>query len=215
MTGIKEEIKKTWNWLWNSDSILSYIALLIVLFIVIKFIFLPGLGLVLGSKLPLAIVESSSMDHHALDEGSGSNLLCGTAFPEARGFNFEEYWVECGGWYETRNISKEQFKEFRFKNGFRKGDIMLMWGWKKVEIGDVIVYNAGRSNPIIHRVISLDPLATKGDHNSDQLTPKNNLFGTDETNISSDQVIGTAVLRIPYLGWIKLFFVELFNGLSS
>jgi hypothetical protein len=49
-------------------------------------------------------------------------------------------------------------------------------------------------------------MATKGDHNGGQLIPINNQFSTDETNISKNQVLGVAVARIPYLGWVKLFF---------
>jgi signal peptidase I len=98
---------------------------------------------------------------------------------------------------------------FSFKNGFSKGDLMVIVGVKNVKIGDVIIFNGGSNHPIIHRVVSLNPIQTKGDHNSAQLTPNNNGSGTDETNISQDKIIGTAVLRIPYLGWIKLFFAEL------
>jgi hypothetical protein len=79
----------------------------------------------------------------------------------------------------------------------------------KIKIGDVIIFDAGRGIPIIHRVISLNPLQTKGDHNSEQLKTNNNPYQTDETNIAKDKVVGIAVLRIPYLGWVKLFFVEM------
>jgi hypothetical protein len=37
----------------------------------------------------------------------------------------------------------------------------------------------------------------------------NNIFNTDETNITREQIVGKAVLKIPYLGWPKIWLVEL------
>ncbi len=209
---VLKEIKSFWNWLWKSESISSYVIFLVILFIIIKFVFLPGLSLIFGmglNGLPLAIVESSSMDHHSLLE-SNSYVLCGYKFAEKKYYNLEEYWNVCGAWYEKNtNITQEQFSSFKFKNGFSKGDIIIIFGKKasNIQLGDVIIFQSGQPTPIIHRVISLNPLETKGDHNPDQLSKKNNYY-LDETNIQANQVIGIAVARIPYLGWIKLFLVE-------
>ena len=205
--GVKEEnvLKKFWKWLWESESWWSYIVFLILVFIIIKFILLPGLGLIFGTSLPLAIVESSSMDHNSLSETSliGGHDICGREFSEGKFFNIDDYWQTCGKWYEDINITKEQFEKFKFKDGFRKGDIMIILGKKDTHVGDVIIFNAGRTNPIIHRVISQSPLQTKGDHNSEQLP--------EEKNIDNSEIVGVAWGRIPYLGWVKLFFVETLN----
>lgn len=208
MAEIKKELKYFWNWLWNSESWLSYLVFLIIVFIIVKFIFLPGLGLIFGTSLPLAIVESSSMEHYAL---SGTNPscngydICGNCETNRGFFNKEDYWNTCGTWYEQNtNITKEQFNNFKLSNGFRKGDLMIIYGKKQVEIGDIIVFNAGTNHPIIHRVISLDPIQTKGDHNPAQLSV--------ETNIQENQIIGTALARVPYIGWLKIFFVDLLKG---
>jgi len=201
----ESQLKKFWKWLWESESWWSYLVFLILVFIIIKLIFLPGLGLIFGTSLPLAIVESSSMDHSSLSETSPTNGydICGKEFSEKKFFNLNEYWLTCGAWYEDKNISQEQFKEFKFKNGFRKGDIIIIFGKNNIQLGDVIIFDAGRSNPIIHRVISLSPLQTKGDHNNDQLS--------EEKNINNNKIVGVAWGRIPYLGWVKLFFVEILN----
>jgi len=222
---VKRELSLFWNWLWKSESIWSYIVFLILIFIIVKFVFLPGLSLAFGmgpNGLPLAIVESSSMEHYALSycisydqrtfeclQKSSDYEICGKEFNNFQSFNLDEYWQICGNWYEDNfNITKEQFSEFELKRGFRKGDLMVIMK-RKINIGDVIVFNAGKATPLIHRVVSLEPLQTKGDHNSEQLTSANNIYNLDETEINENQVIGTAVLRIPYLGWVKLFFVEL------
>jgi len=220
-----KKLKDFWKWLWQSESIWSYLVFLILVFILVKFIFLPGLGLIFGTSLPMAIVESSSMEHYSLrycTTYDSQNLeclkksqdyeICGKKFDNFKSLNQQEYWEACGGWYEAKvNITQEQFSDFPLNNGFRKGDLMIIFGKKSSElkIGDVLIFNAGKTTPLIHRVISLEPLQTKGDHNSDQLNKDNNAFRLDETNISQDRIIGVAKVRIPYIGWVKLFFVEL------
>jgi signal peptidase I len=201
----KNSLSVFFNWLWNSESWLSYLVFLILVFIFVKFIFLPGLGLIFGTQLPLAIVESSSMEHYALEtDGLSGVSICGQSFSETQFLDKEKYWSTCGEWYEKNtNITKEEFQNFKLSNGFRKGDLMIIFGKKNIEIGDIIIFDGGRNHPIIHRVISLNPIQTKGDHNPAQLAL--------ETNINKNQIVGTAVARIPYIGWIKLFFVELFK----
>jgi len=193
-----------WKWLWESESIWSYIVFLILVFIIVKFIFLPGLGLLMGTKLPLAIVESSSMEHHALKLDGNGFSICGKYLDGYQYLDSDKYWEICGEWYEDNtNITKEEFESFKFKNGFRKGDLMIIVGKETVDVGDVMIFDSGRSYPIIHRVVSLNPLQTKGDHNGAQLA--------EEMDINKEQIMGVAVGRVPYIGWIKLFFVELFR----
>jgi len=197
----QNKFKQFMDWLWNSDSWWSYLVFLIIVFIFVKFIFLPGLGLLMGTTLPLAIVESSSMDHNSLGT---SHEICGKTSDTNKFLDSEQYWNTCGSWYEgNTNITKEQFQTFRFDNGFRKGDLMIIIGKKasNLKIGDVIIFNAGRTNPVIHRVIALNPIQTKGDHNSGQLS--------EEKSINENQIIGVAVARVPYVGWVKLFFFEI------
>ena len=108
------------DWLWNSDSIWSYAVFLILIFIVIKFVFLPGLGIAFSTCtfqdvfsghsekcLPLAIVESSSMEHYAINREICGKYLASNGF-----LNSEEYWNTCGDWYEQNtNITKEEFQQ--------------------------------------------------------------------------------------------------------
>ena len=218
----ENKIKKFLNWLWNSDSILSFIILLLLIFIFIKLILFPSISLIFGTSLPLAIVESSSMDHNALAycKSYGSNLnciekstdfeICGSKFPEKQFLDKEKYWQTCGSWYEKKNITQEQFSEFKFSNGFRKGDIMIIIGKdpKDLKVGDVLIFKSTRAHPIIHRLISLYPLATKGDHNSEQIVGSKDYYGTDETNIQESQIIGVAVGKIPHIGLIKIYAIE-------
>jgi len=48
----------------QEDSWASFGVTLLLAFVIIKFIFFPGLSLITGTSLPLVIVESCSMYHH-------------------------------------------------------------------------------------------------------------------------------------------------------
>ncbi len=184
---------RTWAYL-KRDTWDSWLVSIILVFVVIKFVFFPGLSLITGTSLPLVVIESCSMYH---------------------GTNFDDWWFSNGVWYENNDISKEEFLKFSAKNGMNKGDIIITWGRGGENLGNVIIFkpvNSAAKYPIIHRVVKENPLATKGDHNLQQLTPNNNLQNIDETSISQEQVIGKSVFRIPLVGWIKLIFFEPFKS---
>jgi len=212
-------LKKAWRWIWDSDSILSWIVALAIIFIFVKFIFFPGLSLIMGTSLPLAGVESSSMDHQIVKDDSGNLNLCGKLYPqtEKKHISFEEYWIRCGNWYEQKNISKQTFSKFSLKNGFAKGDIIIVWGRFKPKLGDIVIFKPNQDSiaprPIIHRIVEINNgiIQTKGDHNGEQLTPLNNKYATDETNIEKSQLMGKAIFKIPYLGYIKIWVSQLFG----
>jgi len=227
MKNILQKLKKFWNWIWNSDSILSWIVALILIFIIVKYIFFPVLGLTMGTSLPLAGVESSSMDHQIVRDDTGILNLCGKPYTKdsIEYKNFNEYWEICGEWYEQNNISKQEFSEFPLKNGFKKGDIVVVWGRFQPEVGDIIIFKPNPESkaprPIVHRIVKITQnsdtneliLETKGDHNKEQLTVSNNLYQTDETLITEDRIIGKVIFKIPYLGWLKIWFVEILGRL--
>ena len=198
----KRFLKKIWNFIWHDNSIWSWLVNFVLAFLIIKFIVYPGLGFLLGTQAPIVAVVSGSMEHQN---------------------SFNDWWFKescCDEscslsaiqsvFYQKLNISFDQFKEFSFKNGFNKGDIMFLVGPKKVKIGDVIVYSAGiKHDPIIHRVVDIKIkdnkrfFTTKGDRNCG--------IADFETDINEDKVIGKAVFRVPWLGWVKIIFVEVVN----
>jgi signal peptidase I len=184
--------KKFWNLLWKDDSLKGWIFSIVFLFLFIRFIFFPGLSLVTGTSLPLAIVESCSMYH-------GGNLFS----------NFDNWWERHAAKYSDFGIGEGEFNGFWWSSGFNKGDILFITGVspENIKIGDVIIFDAGRSTPIIHRVVSIEQengsyvFSTMGDNNNGQLGV--------EKKISADQILGKARLRlVPYAGWLKLVFFE-------
>ena len=217
----KKLLKKVWYFIWEDDSIWSWIANIILAFVLIKFIVYPGLGFILNTSHPVVAVVSSSMEHRSLP------YICCNLYDQRKFFDLDEYWGECGKWYESNtDISQEEFSKFPFKNGFNKGDIMVLAGSdvKSVNPGDVIVFISNgekpRPDPIIHRVINKIEnntniiLETKGDHNEGQINGCDSYGCTDETDIRGGQLIGKAVLRIPLLGYIKIWFVNIIRFLG-
>lgn len=188
---LKQILWKTWDFIWNDNSIWSWLANIVLAFVIIKFLVYPGLGLLLGSSYPIVAVVSSSMEHDG---------------------NFDEWWDSQKGFYISAEITKQDFLNYDFKNGFNKGDIMVLVGREPqdINIGEIIVFQSGRPDPIIHRVIDkwddkgVYHFQTKGDNNNQQI--KSSLL--DETDISEKQLLGKAVVRIPLLGYVKIWFVE-------
>ena len=183
----KKTLRKIWHFIWEDDSLLSWIVNIILAFIIVKFILYPGLGLLLGNSYPVVAVVSGSMEHN--------------------GNNFEKWWSMNEQLYSKLNISKEEFNTYSFKNGFNKGDLMVIRGVDDIKKGDVIVFMGEMSEPIIHRVIKTD---REGDNILVQTKGDNNIGSrSDELRITKDRIIGKAVFRIPYLGWFKLGFLIL------
>jgi signal peptidase I len=183
---IFEIVRKTKNFL-KEDSWASFFVNLILALIVIKFIIFPALSFVTGTALPIVIVESCSMYHQVdLD----------IIIQESQ--------------YKNLGLSLENTSSWIFKNGFSKGDIIFVVRPTNLKIGDVIIFDSGKqAYPIIHRIIKIDSegkITTKGDNNLNLLP--------FEQNINSSQVIGKAVFKIPYLGWVKLIFFDWRNDAS-
>lgn len=193
----KNGLKRIWNYL-KKDTWDSWLVSLVLLYVGIKFVFFPILAFATGSPMPLMVVESCSMYH---------------------GDNFNNWWNDSKGWYLGNGIDKEAFKEFAYKNGLNKGDIVFVWGRGDYNLGDVIIFSQNKEStritPTIHREISESPIATKGDNNQAKLTIGNNIYHLDETNIAEERVLGKAVLRIPFAGWFKLIFFEPFRPASE
>ena len=189
---IKKYWKKFWYLLWEDQSLKGWVFSIIFLFVFIKFIFLPGLSLLTGTALPIAIVESCSMYHKA-------DIFS----------NFDSWWERHENKYSPYIINNLDFDEFPLKKGFNKGDILFIIKAKpeKIEIGDIIIFDAGKKNPLIHRVIKIEQkngeyfFSTIGDNNWGQLE--------SEKIISENQLVGKAVFKIvPFIGWGKLIFFE-------
>jgi len=225
---IKEKSKfmtllgKAWHFIWYDDSALSWIVNILLAYVLIKFIVYPGLGLLLGTNYPIVAVVSNSMEHRTADECADRNIvadclrysytICGRSYDQSMKFSSSEFWDACGDYYMSLNITKSEFEDYSFAGGFNKGDIMLLIGKKPddIHVGDVIVFQSKKPYPIIHRVIKKEEMGmwvfeTKGDHNPGQIRD----FELDETRVLEKQLLGKAVIRIPWLGYVKIWFVEL------
>lgn len=204
--GSPKELKRTfkpksfwgrlWYFIWYDDSIWSWIVNVILAYVIIKYVFYPGLGLVMGTGFPIVAVVSTSMVHDQ---------------------PFDPWWTAHEDAYLELGITKANFSEYPFKNGFNKGDLMFLIGKdpEDIRIGDVIVFQSKKPYPIIHRVIKKQEqgmwvFQTKGDNNHAQIRDDQ----LDETRVLEKVVLGKAIMRIPWLGYIKIWFVDLLNGLG-
>lgn len=185
---IKATWKKIWYFIWDDDSLASWLFNILLAFVLVKFVVYPGLGLLLGTTHPVVAVVSGSMEHN--------------------GFGFDDWWdMNKEKYEEDFNITKEEFSEYIFKNGFNKGDIIVLVDPDEINSGDVIVFRGESSEPIIHRVVIAEYrnetffIQTKGDNNSGSRY--------DEIEIDRENIIGKAKFRVPYLGWFKLGFLKL------
>jgi len=188
----KNLFQKFWFLLWRDNSLKGWLFSVVFLFLFIKFIFFPVLSLTTGTSLPLAIVESCSMYHQ------------GGLFS-----NFDVWWSDHEEKYIAFGINKTDFEEFTLKKGFNKGDILFIIraNPEKINVGDIVIFDSGQRNPIIHRVIAIKEVSgkrvfsTMGDNNNGQLS--------FEKSITEEQLVGKSFMKIaPYAGWIKLVFYD-------
>ncbi|MCA9459969.1 MAG: hypothetical protein KC550_05470 [Nanoarchaeota archaeon] len=217
----KNSFKKFWNYLWNGTTWDSYLVFLIVIFIFIKFLLFPSVGFLLNNDYPIVAIVSGSMEHKIV-----SSKICGntTADIEKKSLNFDSWWSYCGYYYEDFfNISKSDFKDFRYNSGLNIGDVMVLYGKKpeNIEIGEVLVFIPQdkrffiEKGPVIHRVVNKWQddsgkyhFQTKGDHNSQSFT-------NFENDITQDNVIGVGIIRVPFIGYAKIAMNNTLQGIFS
>ncbi|MBI2124832.1 signal peptidase I [Candidatus Woesearchaeota archaeon] len=197
----KRALRQLWHFIWEDNSIWSWAVNVALAFVLIKFIVYPGLGYLLSTSHPVVAVVSESMEHNV---------------------NFGDWWEKSQNWYASNNIKKEDFIGFPLKNGFSKGDIIVLRGKppEKIEIGDIIVFWSAKKDPIIHRVVKKWKenedyyFQTKGDNYKTNPASIKSPF-LDETRINEEQIVGNAAIKIPFLGYIKIWFVESVNFLGN
>ncbi len=204
------KFKKFWKFIFYDDSILSYVLNFILAFIFIKYILFPGFGLVLNTSYPIVAIVSGSMQHKIVEHRICDDYVMNTY---DMSLNLSQWWHFCSNYYvKNFNITKSNFTHFEYKNGLNIGDVMVLYGKnpKDIKVGDVIVFIPEdkrffeQMGPVIHRVVKKWKTSdgkyhfqTKGDHN-----PKS--FENFETNIPQKNILGVPILRIPYIGYVKL-----------
>ena len=204
MEKVSSYCKRGWKFFWQGDSFASWVVNIVVAFLLIYFVVYPVLGLVLGTSFPIVAVLSESMQHNLHD-----GAICGQTITDWKD-SFNNYWDTCGYWYDSMGITKEQFRSFHFNDGFNKGDVIILWRADDVQVGDILIFQGGRPQPIILRVVKVwqedgkTYYQTKGDHNLDSIKG-----ALGEMKITSDRLLGKGVLHLPYFGWVKIVFVDL------
>ena len=182
-------LKDFWKFIWEDDSLLSWVVNIILAFVLVKYLIYPLLGLMLGTQYPIVAVVSNSMEHQD---------------------NLQTWIQENKEFYANYNFTEQDLNSWNFKHGFNKGDIMILFSAKKLKKGQIAVYTTGLyKQPIIHRVVDMQDnyITTKGDNVV--------YVQSFEKQISKENILGKAIIRIPYLGWIKIKAVDLLNWMLN
>jgi signal peptidase I len=175
-------LRKTWDKL--TDGWFGYVVYA-VLGILIAFLANQALSFVLHTDLPVVAVVSNSMTHDSTT-------------PQTH-----YQWLQ-----SNMNYNKTFVDSWPVQNGFLIGDLPIIAGSEKYNVGDVIVYSIrDQSVPIIHRIIKINPdgsFMTKGDHNSGLLS--------FESSVKPSQVHGKVIFIVPKLGYFKVIVSRILGG---
>ena len=232
MSSSKKGVTGILQAIWSGDTWWAFFVHIGLALLLIRFVLYPLLGVIFATGFPIVAVVSGSMEHayvpfSSLPAPEGQmiyqycdkvNLRSSPFFIRKEFTDFSVFWQNCGDWYEQKNITAERFSKFPFLHGFNTGDIMILYGTKsdRIEVGDVIVFGSNvRADPIIHRVVATRHeetgyyFTTKGDHNAQIFS------AIGEDRIHDSRYLGKAVLRIPYLGWVKIYFTKLISPFFS
>jgi hypothetical protein len=171
----KDFWKRLWKFYWKDNSIASYVFFIVVTYVVFKFVLLPGFLFITGLSDVVAIM-TSSMEHS----------------------DFVQYYYYT--YFEELNYTSEEIDNFPYSEGLYIGDVILAREKESYEVGDVIVFQSDYyPDKLVHRVVSTDPVVTKGDNN-----PTSYVF-----DLNVKKVVGEVVFRIPYLGLPRYWMYKL------
>ena len=94
-----------------------------------------------------------------------------------------------------------------------RGDILILWKFADIEIGDTVVYKIPNEQiPIVHRISSIQKVKgddgasktlflTKGDNNP---VDDRGLYPRGVSFLETDAIVGHVVASIPYSGYLTL-----------
>ncbi len=143
-----------------------------------------GLTYGLNTDYPVVAVVSTSMEHLNAEQTHYS-------------------------FFKGKNFTMNEIKSLPFKDGIRKGDIVIVRGvpFDKLKAGDVVVYRIGGKEPIIHRVVETNKgeLITKGDNNNNPDQRGANIAPP----LKAGDIKGKAIIRVPLLGYVKIIYLKL------
>jgi len=193
-------LKKKWN-----KYTEGWFGTVIYLFLgfIIAYSFNLFLGYTLNTETPVVAVFSCSMEHNTYNNWFcpplPSDEVCGKNIDGYNPTNFDDYWKLCGSWYESKNISKDEFRSFTFSGGLEVGDMIIVLNTNKFNVGDIAIFNTDyRKYPIIHRIYVAEGnnILTKGDNNA------------SPDSFEKTKIHGKAIFKIPLLGWVKILFTK-------
>ena len=199
----ENKIRQFWEFM-NQDNWKGTITFVAFFLILIMYVIAPIIGMATGFSYGESIIKFGLSDSFPFLRVTSNSM--NFVIVESCSMHHNEPLQEIvrDRIYRNQGITPEDIKSWSLRRGFTKGDIIFSIAPRNLEVGDVIIFDSERAevrHPIIHRIISIDgTITTKGDNNDGLLEY--------EREIRQDQVMAKSVLRIPYLGWIKLAFFD-------
>ncbi len=162
----------------------------IIIALIIYFGFKYILIFALGANPPFAVVVSGSMEHTE---------------------EFDQWWPPKAELYDRFHIAQEEFSTFPYKNGFSRGDIVVIKGEEIIEVGDIVVFKVPEMDvPVVHRVVTITEeegvryYLTMGDNNG---FPDRYYWGKE--GVPEEEIVGKVTLVIPKIGYPSIWLKEL------
>lgn len=235
----RAQLRAAWQYV-QGDGIVPFLLQMLIAFVLIKYLFFPVLGLLFGTPLPIVAVLSGSMEHSpvgtVLCERSVPSTytkaqyweVCGewyeergiteeqfATFPFPNGFNKGDLMVIVGAdrgettvgdviVYESREkypiihrVIAESTDSYATKGDYNGEQIMRY-----------AVVDARGQTSVCHEG-GAPASCFVGEYVKSDTPGAIRIL--DETAVPKNEVLGRAVLRIPYLGWIKIGVTNLFT----
>jgi signal peptidase I len=185
------------------NELIKWILALVIAFVLLKIGIFPLVKYATKSPTPLVTVMTNSMEHNQA---------------------FEEWWLSHKTPYLEKNITKQSFSNFPYKNGLNVGDLVFVINRepKNIKVGDVLIFETNNNEIIIHRVVHkwvedkqyIGPtylFQTKGDNHYISIKD----YYLDEYRIPKERIKGIAAFRIHYLGYPKVLVYNIAASLSD
>lgn len=176
-----DKIRDDWNKITEGwVGAIVYVLLGVVLALITRQVLSVGLS----TEMPVVAVISDSMQHDKVEVSHYTWLA------------------------DSLGYDEDYISSWPVSDGLMIGDMPIVKGEERYEIGDVIVYSvADQQWPTIHRIIKTNKdgsYQTKGDNNLDQIHY--------EFSVTDEKIFGKVIFVIPKLGYFKIIFTRMMGG---
>jgi signal peptidase I len=239
--GWRAHVRRAWQYI-QSDGIIPFLLQMLIAFALIKYLFFPVLGMLFGTPLPIVAVLSGSMEHgetggfvcgmRAPDDYTKSDYweVCGAwyeargitqddfnKYPFRKGFNKGDLMVIVGADRGATDVgdvivyeSRERYPIIHRVIAETNDSFATKGDYNGEQIIRYVVVDARGQASVCHNN-GVPSSCANGEPVTAQAPGAVRIL--DETNVPKGEVLGRAVARVPYLGWIKIGVTNVLSAL--